>query len=63
MESTHEKNYQYDIFLSYASEDKIFAEKLAKRLFDEEIKVWFDKWIMQDNYIGIQGFVVKWKKR
>jgi hypothetical protein len=38
----------YDVFISYASEDIDFAKKLADKLRDSDIKVWFD------------GFEVKW---
>ncbi len=38
------RNYQYDVFISYASEDKGFATKLADSLRDNGVKVWFDDW-------------------
>jgi hypothetical protein len=39
---------EYDVFISYASEDREFADKLAKAFRKEGIKSWFD------------GFEVKW---
>jgi|SRR5579859_1108217 len=35
-----------DLFISYSSKDKDFAEKLAKDLSSCGLKVWFDKWKM-----------------
>ncbi len=37
-------DYQYDVFLNYAVDDLTFAENLAKRLRDEGVNVWFDRW-------------------
>jgi WD40 repeat protein len=39
-----EQGYQYDLFLSHASEDKDWCEKLAERLRDQGVRVWFDGW-------------------
>jgi len=39
---------EYDVFISYASEDRQFASKLAEAFNNEKIKTWFD------------GFEVKW---
>jgi hypothetical protein len=35
---------KYDVFISHASEDADFAEKLAKRLKIRALDVWLDKW-------------------
>jgi WD40 repeat protein len=35
---------EYDVFLSHANEDSAWCEKLAQRLRDEGVRVWFDKW-------------------
>jgi len=35
---------KYDIFISHASEDNEFAEKLAKLLKNKALDVWLDKW-------------------
>jgi TIR domain len=36
--------YQFDLFLSHASEDAAWCERLALRLRGEGVRVWFDKW-------------------
>ena len=35
------QEYQYDLFLSHASEDNVWCEKLAERLRDQGVRVWF----------------------
>src|SRR5262245_62073625 len=49
-----EQEYQYDLFLSHASEDKDWCKKLAERLRDQGVRVWFDGWELQpgDNLIA-----------
>lgn len=48
-------NYQWDVFLSYASEDKSWCEKLAERLVDKGVRVWFDGWILRPGHnIGVE---------
>lgn len=42
-----ELNSEYDVFLSHASEDTEWCEKLAERLRDHGVRVWFDKWELQ----------------
>jgi len=42
-----EQEYRYDLFLSHASEDKDWCEKLAERLRDQGVRVWFDGWELQ----------------
>lgn len=39
--------FQYDVFLSFSSKDRLRVEKLAERLKDEGIKVWYDDWEIQ----------------
>jgi len=39
--------FEYDAFISYAGDDRVWSEKLAQRLRDEGIRVWFDKWRLQ----------------
>jgi hypothetical protein len=39
-----DQEYQYDLFLSHASEDNVWCEKLAERLRDQGVRVWFDGW-------------------
>ncbi len=38
---------EYDLFLSYATEDRPWAEMLAERLRSEGVRVWFDQWELQ----------------
>ena len=42
-----EPSFKYDVFLSYASEDKLIIRDLAKRLRIDGIKVWLDEWIIK----------------
>ncbi len=35
-------NFEYDVFLSHASENNAFCKKLADLLRNEGFKVWFD---------------------
>jgi WD40 repeat protein len=35
---------EYDAFISYASEDREWAEGLAERLRNAGVRVWFDRW-------------------
>jgi len=37
----------WDVFLSYASEDKQFARRLARGLIDSGLKVWFDEFALE----------------
>jgi len=38
------KEFDFDLFLSHASEDLAWTERLAKRLKGEGIRIWFDRW-------------------
>ena len=40
-------NFTYDVFLSHNSKDKPRVQKLAERLRDKGLKVWFDNWIIK----------------
>ncbi len=40
-------DHDYDLFLSHASEDKVWCEMLAERLRNASIRVWFDQWELQ----------------
>jgi hypothetical protein len=36
----------YDVFISHASEDTEWCEKLATRLKEHGLRVWFDQWAL-----------------
>ena len=38
---------RYDVFLSHSSKDKAVVRKLAQRLKDDGLRVWFDEWIIK----------------
>ena len=38
---------EYDVFLSYATEDREWCEQLAERLRSAGVRVWFDAWRLQ----------------
>lgn len=40
-------NFDFDLFLSHASEDLVWTERLAKRLRGEGIRIWFDRWQLE----------------
>jgi len=49
--------FQYDVFLSHNSADKPQVRKLAERLKQAGLRVWFDEWIIQpgdDIYLAIE---------
>ena len=39
-----DQDFKYDVFLSHAREDTAWCEKLAERLRNEGVHVWFDEW-------------------
>lgn len=39
----HHRTYDFDAFISYASEDRAFASKIARKLRDGGLRVWFDE--------------------
>jgi TIR domain len=41
---------EYDLFLSHASEDKEWCEKLAERLRNHGVRVWFDGWELKPGH-------------
>jgi WD40 repeat protein len=50
-------SFSYDVFLSYNSQDKLRVRKLAARLADEGLRVWFDDWVLKpgdDIYLAIE---------
>jgi WD40 repeat protein len=51
------KKFQFDVFLSHNSKDKPRVLKLAQRLKDAGLRVWFDQWIIKpgdDIYLAIE---------
>ena len=47
MESRRWRQNSYDVFLSHSSKDKAVVRKLAQRLKDDGLRVWFDEWIIK----------------
>jgi WD40 repeat protein len=50
-------SFAYDVFLSHNSQDKPRVRKLAERLRDAGLRVWFDEWIIKpgdDIYLAIE---------
>ena len=50
-------DFQYDVFLSHNSQDKPRVRKLAERLKQAGLRVWFDEWVIQpgdDIYLAIE---------
>ncbi|MGB9175866.1 MAG: TIR domain-containing protein, partial [Methanoregula sp.] len=51
-------SFAYDIFLSYSSKDKLLVCRLAERLKEAGLRVWFDKWSIKpgdDIFLAIEG--------
>ena len=49
--------FKYDVFLSHNSKDKARVRRLAERLKDAGLRVWFDEWIVRpgdDIYLAIE---------
>lgn len=50
-------SFTYDVFLSHNSQDKTRVRKLAERLKEAGLRVWFDEWIIKpgdDIYLAIE---------
>lgn len=50
-------SFAYDVFLSHNSRDKPRVRKLAERLRDAGLRVWFDEWVIKpgdDIYLAIE---------
>jgi hypothetical protein len=50
--------FQYDVFLSYNSKDKIQVRQLAEELRSTGLSVWFDEWVVEpgsDFYSSIEN--------
>ena len=51
------EQFNYDIFLSHNSKDKPRVRKLAERLRESGLRVWFDQWVIRpgdDIYLAIE---------
>ncbi len=49
--------FSFDVFLSHNSKDKAQVRRLAQRLRDAGLRVWFDEWIIlpgDDIYLSIE---------
>jgi hypothetical protein len=42
-----QRRFDYDVFLSYSSHDKPSVLRLAKRLRESDLRVWFDDWCIK----------------
>jgi len=54
---TMPSEFTYDVFLSHNSKDKPRVRKLAERLRDAGLRVWFDEWVIRpgdDIYLAIE---------
>src|SRR5512136_2953904 len=50
-------SFTYDVFLSHNSQDKPRVRKLAERLKEAGLRVWFDEWVIRpgdDIYLAIE---------
>jgi small GTP-binding protein len=50
-------DFAFDVFLSYHSEDRPRVRRLAERLRDAGVRVWFDEWITRpedDIYLSVE---------
>ena len=41
------RSFLFDVFLSYSSIDKARVERMARRLREAGLRVWFDKWVIK----------------
>ena len=44
MMADQNSEFEYDVFLSHAAEDSEWCKRLAERLRDVGVQVWFDRW-------------------
>jgi tetratricopeptide (TPR) repeat protein len=40
-------DFEFDVFLSHSSKDKVVVRSLAERLREDGLKVWFDDWVLK----------------
>ncbi len=38
--------FEYDVFLSHSSKDKAIVRRIAERLREDGLRVWFDEWLL-----------------
>jgi len=41
------EHFTHDVFLSHSAKDKAVVRPLAERLRQDELKVWFDEWVLK----------------
>ena len=41
------QDFEYDVFISHAEEDKPAVRELAQRLRGDGLRVWLDEWVIQ----------------
>ena len=39
--------FQYDVFLNHSAKDKAVVREIAERPRKDEVKVWFDEWVLK----------------
>ena len=54
-------SFAYDVFLSHSAKDKDVVRTLAERLKADNIRVWFDEWVMKPGEsAGAADWVYRW---
>jgi WD40 repeat protein len=57
-------NFSYDVFLSHNAKDKPRVRRLAERLQQAGLRVWFDEWTVRSGNINAlkvdEGNELKW---
>lgn len=49
--------FEFDVFLSHNAKDKPRVRRLAERLRDVDLRVWFDEWVIRpgdDIYLTVE---------
>ena len=41
------RSFAFDVFLSYSSKDRTKVQRVAQRLRDAGLQVWFDRWVIE----------------
>jgi WD40 repeat protein/GTPase SAR1 family protein len=42
-----DESFEYDVFISHSSKDKLAVRELAERLVGDGLRVWLDEWVIQ----------------